>query len=144
MVVSYELPTFECKRCGHTWHPRNPEKPRCCARCKTPYWDVPSVAEKKCSQAIDDAFSAEGVAAFLEALDVRGVKISNLEETSSNLTEHLSGGAFSRGDTFDTRFLTLYLSLGNVEQNRVKELYQSRIKGIPGALKKRFAKVFRK
>jgi hypothetical protein len=102
------------------------------------------MVEKKCNQAIDDAFSPEGVSAFLESLHLRGVKISNLEEVSSDLTEYLPGAAFKRGETFDTSFLSLYQSLGNVEQNRVKEYYQSRIEGIPAVLKKRFAKVFRK
>ncbi|MEM0171614.1 MAG: hypothetical protein QXV57_03535 [Thermoproteota archaeon] len=35
-----ELPRLKCKRCGHEWYPRKPEKPRICPRCKSPYWDV--------------------------------------------------------------------------------------------------------
>ena len=35
-----KLPTFECLRCGHTWHPKKEEKPRCCAFCKSSYWDT--------------------------------------------------------------------------------------------------------
>lgn len=37
-----KLPTFECLRCGHRWHPKKEEKPRCCGFCKSPYWAVPS------------------------------------------------------------------------------------------------------
>lgn len=36
-----KLPTFECLRCGHRWHPKKEEKPRCCGFCKSPYWTVP-------------------------------------------------------------------------------------------------------
>lgn len=32
------LPTFVCQRCGHTWHPKKEEKPRCCAFCKSSRW----------------------------------------------------------------------------------------------------------
>lgn len=27
-----------CKRCGHSWYPRQPEV-RICPKCKSPYWD---------------------------------------------------------------------------------------------------------
>jgi predicted Zn-ribbon and HTH transcriptional regulator len=37
--MTVELPQFECKRCGHKWYPRKPEKPRVCPKCKSPYWD---------------------------------------------------------------------------------------------------------
>ena len=33
--------TVSCLRCGHTWLPRTSERPRCCGRCKSPYWDRP-------------------------------------------------------------------------------------------------------
>ena len=36
-----KLPTYECRRCGHVWHPRKPHVPTCCARCKSPYWRQP-------------------------------------------------------------------------------------------------------
>ncbi len=43
---------YECLRCLHRWVPRGidalaekppkePEKPRVCPRCKSPYWDRP-------------------------------------------------------------------------------------------------------
>lgn len=40
-----ELPRFKCKRCGHSWHPRKPQKPRVCPKCKSPYWDTPRGGE---------------------------------------------------------------------------------------------------
>ena len=30
-----------CLRCGHKWYKRNPEIPKVCPKCKTPYWDRP-------------------------------------------------------------------------------------------------------
>ena len=35
----WELPTLKCKRCGHTWHPHRPQKPKVCPKCTSPYWD---------------------------------------------------------------------------------------------------------
>lgn len=35
----FELPTLECKRCGHEWIPRKPQKPKVCPKCKSAYWD---------------------------------------------------------------------------------------------------------
>ena len=35
------LPTLECLRCGHTWHPRRSQLPTCCPKCGSPYWDKP-------------------------------------------------------------------------------------------------------
>lgn len=32
---------WECLRCGHRWANRKPQKPICCAKCKSPYWDIP-------------------------------------------------------------------------------------------------------
>ena len=29
---------LNCKRCNHTWHPRQPEVTTC-PKCKSPYWD---------------------------------------------------------------------------------------------------------
>jgi len=39
MKISKRLPRFKCLRCGHVWIPRKDEYPRCCAGCKSPYWD---------------------------------------------------------------------------------------------------------
>lgn len=39
--MKVKLPTFECLRCGHKWHPKKETKPRCCGFCKSPYWDAP-------------------------------------------------------------------------------------------------------
>jgi hypothetical protein len=33
------LPTFQCKRCRHCWHPRTNETPVKCPKCGSPYWD---------------------------------------------------------------------------------------------------------
>lgn len=30
---------YNCLRCGHCWHSRKAGIPRCCARCKSGYWD---------------------------------------------------------------------------------------------------------
>jgi hypothetical protein len=38
--MKIKLPTFECLRCGHKWHPKREERPRCCAFCKSPRWDL--------------------------------------------------------------------------------------------------------
>jgi hypothetical protein len=94
-------------------------------------------------QAIDDAFSVDGVAAFLEALRVRGARICSLEEVSSVLTDYLPAAAYSRGETFDTSFVSLHSKLGRIEQDRVQEHYDSQIISVPEALRKRFASVFR-
>jgi len=37
----------KCKRCGHVWVIRRPEKPRLCPKCKSVYWDIPRKKEKK-------------------------------------------------------------------------------------------------
>lgn len=28
-----------CKRCGHSWYPRGPTRPKNCPKCNSPYWD---------------------------------------------------------------------------------------------------------
>jgi len=33
-----EVKNLYCKRCGHSWYPRQPEV-RICPKCKSPYWD---------------------------------------------------------------------------------------------------------
>jgi len=30
---------YRCKRCGHAWYPRKPEKSLLCPKCKSAYWD---------------------------------------------------------------------------------------------------------
>jgi len=39
--MQVKLPMFECLRCGHKWYPKKPEVPRCCGKCKSPYWNKP-------------------------------------------------------------------------------------------------------
>ena len=41
MINEIELPTLKCLRCGHEWIPRQPKKPKYCARCNSPYWNKP-------------------------------------------------------------------------------------------------------
>jgi predicted Zn-ribbon and HTH transcriptional regulator len=31
----------KCTRCGHEWPQRGANKPTRCARCNSPYWDIP-------------------------------------------------------------------------------------------------------
>ncbi len=37
-VWNRKLPEVTCRRCGHSWYPRQPEV-RICPKCKSPYWD---------------------------------------------------------------------------------------------------------
>ncbi len=41
--AEFTLPVLKCLRCGHTWIPRAPKKPKVCPnlKCKSPYWDRP-------------------------------------------------------------------------------------------------------
>lgn len=48
--MKVKLPTFECLRCGHRWHPRNEELPKCCGFCKSPYWNEPTDEESKAKE----------------------------------------------------------------------------------------------
>ena len=36
--VEVEMYKCKCERCGHRW--QTEDKPRRCAKCKSPYWDV--------------------------------------------------------------------------------------------------------
>ena len=31
----------KCLRCGAEWYPRQPEPPKTCPKCRTPYWNKP-------------------------------------------------------------------------------------------------------
>ena len=42
--IPYELPVLRCLRCGETWHPKQPQPPRYCAKCHSTLWDVPPSA----------------------------------------------------------------------------------------------------
>lgn len=43
-----ELPKLICKRCGHTWTPRNGSRlPKVCPKCKSPYWDKERVKDRE-------------------------------------------------------------------------------------------------
>ena len=39
MTNEIQLPRLKCLRCGFEWIPRQPKKPKYCARCNSPYWD---------------------------------------------------------------------------------------------------------
>lgn len=36
--IVVDVKELSCKRCGHSWYPRQPEV-RICPKCKSPYWD---------------------------------------------------------------------------------------------------------
>lgn len=50
--AEFTLPVLKCLRCGHTWIPRTPKKPKVCPnlKCKSPYWDRPRRHKKKVGQ----------------------------------------------------------------------------------------------
>jgi len=33
-----KLPTYSCKRCGHSWYPRKDRIPTICPKCKSRLW----------------------------------------------------------------------------------------------------------
>jgi predicted Zn-ribbon and HTH transcriptional regulator len=33
------IKVYNCKRCGHEWAARKPDKPTICPKCKSAYWD---------------------------------------------------------------------------------------------------------
>jgi ribosomal protein L37E len=39
-TMKIKLPTLTCLRCGHRWHPKREELPKCCGFCKSPYWNT--------------------------------------------------------------------------------------------------------
>lgn len=40
MLETITVQGFRCRRCGHTWVPREAaQPPRVCPKCKSPYWD---------------------------------------------------------------------------------------------------------
>jgi len=34
------LKIMQCKRCGHVWPSKNPNKIKVCPKCKSPYFDT--------------------------------------------------------------------------------------------------------
>jgi hypothetical protein len=38
--------TYECERCHYRWTPYHGKRPLRCARCRSPYWDVPKREER--------------------------------------------------------------------------------------------------
>lgn len=49
-MTKVKLPTFECLRCGHVWHPKKEEMPTCCGFCKSPYWNKSADAESRAKE----------------------------------------------------------------------------------------------
>jgi len=37
--MEIKLPKLKCKKCGHTWIPRNPKLPKVCPVCKRVDWN---------------------------------------------------------------------------------------------------------
>lgn len=41
-TVERKITMLKCQRCGHEWVPRKKvSEVRLCAKCKSPYWDIP-------------------------------------------------------------------------------------------------------
>lgn len=45
-MILQNIPLYTCTRCKHKWYPRlrpgvDPEKPRTCPNCNSPWWDRP-------------------------------------------------------------------------------------------------------
>ena len=38
-MAKIEVTYLECNRCKHKWIPRQPETPKVCPGCNSPYWD---------------------------------------------------------------------------------------------------------
>jgi uncharacterized OB-fold protein len=45
MAAKVRISTLTCKRCGHTWVPRQAVV-TLCARCKSTLWNVPKTPKK--------------------------------------------------------------------------------------------------
>jgi len=42
--MTLTLPQCKCRRCGHAWYPRKPERPTLCPRCGNAKWDKAKAA----------------------------------------------------------------------------------------------------
>jgi len=46
-MARIKVDAYQCDRCGYIWFPRKradggePEPPKTCPHCKSPYWDTP-------------------------------------------------------------------------------------------------------
>jgi DNA-directed RNA polymerase subunit RPC12/RpoP len=63
-MAKVQLWGYRCLRCGHEWLPRQEQEPRCCPKCKSPYWDRPrkvtaSVAKKGHKDAAESSAAIE-------------------------------------------------------------------------------------
>ncbi len=41
--MTFNLPHYTCKRCGHTWVPRQSKPAKKCPRCQNGRWDIPAM-----------------------------------------------------------------------------------------------------
>jgi hypothetical protein len=96
--------------------------------------------EKRAIRAIDDAFQPDGIDSFLACLNIRGARISSIQEASSDLTEWIAGGAFRRGDKFITSFWEVFETLEADQRDRVTAHYKSNVE----LLGKKFANKYPK
>lgn len=52
--MTIEIPTLECKRCRHEWHPRAGKRPEACPHCRSRMWD-------KAKRAVEESVSEPAV-----------------------------------------------------------------------------------
>ena len=79
--------------------------------------------------AISDAFSSAKVAAFMQTLSRRGLRIRNFEAVLSN-------GLL--GQTAKAE----YSGLGDADQGQIREFYLASLEKVPGDLRKQFFKLY--
>jgi hypothetical protein len=106
-----------------------------------------ATVESKLQQAIDDAFHETGIHSFLASLSSRNVSFygpGSLEQASSDLTDRLSGGAYTKGDIFETSFISLYQALDAESQKRLRSYWYSKVESVEEKLRTEFPNVFRK
>ena len=46
---------YDCLRCGYHWTPYADKRPRRCARCQSPYWDIPRREDRPSTPPPEDA-----------------------------------------------------------------------------------------
>lgn len=68
-MTSLFLPamTLRCLRCGHEWMRRQTAEPRCCAKCNSPYWNVPRQRDRTSKPTRKPSAAARAMAAVIEA-----------------------------------------------------------------------------
>ena len=99
--------------------------------------------ELRLAKAIEDAFAPDCVRVFLRALQTRSGRIRYIEEASSDLSPHFTGGAFNTSQVFDVSFIDPYQKLDDQSRQRVKASCDARVEAVDPSLKKEFERVFR-